>query len=590
MGISTLLETVMLVMNNSAWVSESDWQCLGSITKNYFTNNSRVILLDQKNPQFHRVLFQETPIYIYNNIEIWRYDLFDELRVLLFNVDFIIIRYLQNDAMFETLTGGRTIAINGLYQGTDARDHDFHEMKSVYMFRSPDDEQSDLYSWDPSGECWTDRGKKIFVYQDTCKDGTLANSTNLYPLKTSEQLIGCPLIVDKNKYSKSLLNFYTNGPLYKLIKTIAEKLKASLKEATYGDYAPHGGFDFSQKAEVFPLCFYGFLPPFFQGDLVVAVPTPNPDLFASLYSGFGTVTWCLVGTGLVTMAFFVFVIDFISDGRTVQSYTVADVLRTVVGHSVVGRPKYFVSFQVIVIIFEFYSLHIIWFYQITSLENLFFGFFEAPIRTLQDAKDRNLTMHYNDVLLSIRIEEMNERPYSWNDYNINSNYLEDEDNSRTLKNAIEEKTGMLFDIKEDINFHMRQLYPKEPLSSKFNFLKPTISSEHYTLCLDATHPLHGVFSRYTTNIIEAGLFNYWMKSYSDVEKFAEVKEKRPLTIAHMQPVFTVVLMSLSLAVLLFFIEISVLNLIKKLFLKVKYSKRNLRFQIHKSEVSNIYLD
>jgi len=554
MNFSILLATVMSVFKDSTWVSESDWKCLGSITKIYFTTESRVILLDQENPQFYNILLQDTPFYIYNDFESWRYDLFNELSN---KVDFVIIRYSQNDTMFSFLTRAKTIAITRVNEGIDAHDHDYHEMKSVYMFVNETDNESDIYSWVPLGDCWTDRQKKL-KYLDTCKDGELKLGVDLYPIKTSERLHGCPLSVDKQMTSTSLLDYYTNGPVHKLVNTLVEKMNATSRKAVYDTpYVPADAFDFPQKAQAFQRCLTGcnVIPTFFQGELVVAVPTPNPDLFSSLYSGLSTLTWCLIFTGFVTMTIFVVIVDLISDRSEVQSYTVADVLRTIVGNSAIGRPKYFVSFQVLVIVFEFYSLHIIWFYQITSLENLFFGSFEKPIESLQEAKERNLVMLYNDIITDIKIED-GESPYLWNDYDVSSDYLVLDDN-HALKSFIENKTGMLFNIKEDISFHFRKLYPTEPLTTKFNLLNPPITTELYTLCICASHPLHEPFSRYITYSFEAGLFNFWMNSQIDIDKYAEVIEKMPLTTAHMQPVFAVVLISLSFAVLVLFIEICV---------------------------------
>jgi len=69
MATASLLKTVTLNLNNLNWVSQSDWACVGAVTKRYFKAQSRLIFIDTQNPQFHAIMFQDQPVYIFNDWE-----------------------------------------------------------------------------------------------------------------------------------------------------------------------------------------------------------------------------------------------------------------------------------------------------------------------------------------------------------------------------------------------------------------------------------------------------------------------------------------------------------------------------------------
>jgi len=260
-----------------------------------------------------------------------------------------------------------------------------------------------------------------------------------------------------------------------------------------------------------------FSPCYFQGENTLAVPTPNPEIFSSLYAGFGTLAWTLILSALLTMSLFVFVVGTISH----QSYSVSDVLRTAFGNSVIGQPMHFISFKITVIVFELYSLHIISFYQMNSLSNLFLGSFEKPIITLQDAADKKLRMYVSDQLIYESSFYFENQPDTWNAVFENGlhhlyRHWSEENDDLMLKEVTENKTAIFFDLKQNIVFRYREIYPNTPLSTKFIFLNHPIPKDYYTFLMPFNHCLQSNVSRYILYITEAGLFDQWVKLASHI--------------------------------------------------------------------------
>jgi len=552
-----LLQTVIWLNYGSNWVSDSDWACIGSLTEKYLQSKYRVLFLDEENIQFHPVLIKEKPVYIITNPEKGFID---------FGIEDVIDTVIIRDFVNETELNRRGYKNKVIFVTSS----DQLNMSKILWERcraldvvtmSTNEYESNFFSWSPYVNC-TKIGEVDLSYQDSCKNGKFKLGVDLYPNKVPENLNKCPLYIAYGYQSSydtpsiSLLNFYNfEGPHNKLIHLIVKKLNATLHAATtdFDDFFQKAG-----KLDILTFIEYGITCILFQGEFVLAVPTPNQDLFSSLYSGFSSLIWSLILLALCTMLLFVSLTDFLSE-KGIQSYKLSDVIRATLGNSVVGRPRYFKTFNAIVIIFELYSLHIIWFYQITSLSNLFYGSYERPIETVQDAADKKLTMYVNEWTTYVGSRYFNrDRIKAWNEifHNGRLDYLlQYENTSEILKEVSESKTAMLFDLKQDIINQFRKVYPNVALTTKFLIMKPEIALEQYTFCMTpSSHPLLPIVSRYVSYIVQAGLYDHWAQSVSHIEKYEQLNVQRPLNMAHVQPVFYVVLIFLSLSILLFIAE------------------------------------
>jgi len=413
-----------------------------------------------------------------------------------------------------------------------------------------------LFSWSPYTDCSANKPPLQAV--DYCSWGTFINNTNLYPNKVPLQLNQCPVRISAyiGPPFTMLINNLITGPQTALTAAILEKLNITLFSNLNTFTPPVNSTELlvkrlvdihysTQLISVENFERACLTPSYFQGEFVIVVPTPKSDIFSCLYSGFSSETWCLIIVAIISMLIFVSVVDVVSR----QTYSVADVLRTAFGNSVIGRPMHFVSFKIIVIIFELYSLHIIWFYQINSLSNLFRGSFEKPIKTLQDAADKELTLFY-----------------SWHKSNFFNRTEHDAWNKISkfwyptydpdLAQISEKKSAMWFELKQYIIYYFKELYPNTPLSTKINFIKKPIALEHFTLLMPVNHPLCPLISRNVLIVFESGIFNYWVKWITYIEKFADIKTEEPLTLLHMQPVFYILLLFHSIAVLIIVFEMS----------------------------------
>jgi len=575
MAASSLLNTVLYLINTSSWVSDSDWTCISAITNAYFKADTRFLILDEYFPQYNADAFRDAPIYIYT---------FSESK-LLFSSEVIIItndldmklfgfRGTSNHALVITPWDQKKV-VEGL------RDIYF-VLNTVAMFVS--ELKTELFSWFYYGgfNC-TMKGQADLVYQDSCINGALIRGTDLYPPKVPDQVNGCPLYITSMpsfaSESKSLLSYYNfRGPMYKLTNVLTHKLNGTLiaEVKDYNSYdVSYDDFKFKPRRlslENYDL--YALSPPIYQGEYILAVPAPNPNLFSSLYAGFSALSWSLSLAALLAMIIFVTVANHLSE--TCQTYSISDVLRTALGNSVVGRPKHFLAFQTIVIIFELYSLHLIWFYQTNSLKNLFVGSFEKPIKTWEDAAERQLFMYHTDEWYHSNSYGGKKKPYAWIDV------LDVERTTiawpmkivKSFMEVTENKTAMFADLKQDIFFRFRSIYPLHALDSKIRLLQPPLGVDHYSLGMDKTHPLQARVFRYILHIIEAGLIAEWVKVASEVELSGNEQMQRPISMLHMQPVFFVVCVLLGLANLLFLFEVSAYKIIKYLLMFWKKVKND----------------
>jgi len=507
-------------------------------------------MLDVENAQYEKALSQDKPVYVYNDKT-----KFDNLPPgVLDNLDAVIIKEEIPEFIFGDRGTSKFIIVITRGENYIALWKQYKALNIVVMLRQ--NGITLFASWSPYINCPSDGVQVLGV----CLNGAVHSSLELFPNKIPKRFKNCKFNVGAHVGSPYTLENEANNTLYGpqqvLTKLITDHMEVNVTETItrFGSYGTNSTgrlinrlCDILFGTQIRDLENYGrasFTPSFFQGEYVLVVPTPRSDMFSSLYSGFSTLTWSLIVLSVVAMICFLTVSNLICG--EFQSYSIQDVIRTALGNSVLGRPDHFFTLKVIVIVFELYSLHIIWFYQITALSNLFRGSLEKPIKTLEDAADRKLSLLFSDHKIHI----LNRSDHkTWNRIDFVPAYYP------KLHWISEEKRAMWFEEKEGIIYEFKQLYPNIPLSTKISFIKQPIALEQFFLLMPINHPLLPVVSRYVLYINEAGLFNHWMKGINDMgEQFVEIKVQEPLKLSHLEPLFYIMLMMLSLAILSFFTE------------------------------------
>jgi len=570
-----LLQTVLLFLqSDEIWITKYDWYCLGNVTQKYFHTHTLLIFFDRNDiHEPNLVLFQhQKPVYVYTNQYLisWENGLNVDVDVVLVKYTFGLLPFFPV-LRFTPIQIRKMLVMSSYTYGNRPdilwRLHQVINLVALFPYNRTSSIMRTIFPYTRN----LSPGIPEIIDLGYCED-VLNRNVDLYPQKVPEHFNGVPLIVTTDFFegiltpTKFMLNYFEfGGPQFKLINSIVQKLGATLlQEELEDDFFI---YDFEHRAMLYSEAHFdgcGFTPTYYQGDFVFAAPTPGPNLFSSLYSGFGTLTWLLAFTAVTLMALLTAAVCQIPE-KIANNYSVADVLRTAFGNAVVGRPQYFISFKTIVIIFELYSLHIIWFYQINALKNLFHGSFEKPIRTLQDAADRNLTLYAAEEAFNLytRLDNLTYWPESWS--NI---FPEDkmklfhdtplwEDREDALREVTENKTAIFYDLKHDVIELFIGLYANESyLSRNYQFMDVPYDSRGYMFCMSKHHPLLPVVSRYVQFVVEAGIFNHWVKSSIFIDKISEKNVQNPLTMLQMPPAFYVVCILLALASFLFLCEVT----------------------------------
>lgn len=434
--------------------------------------------------------------------------------------------------------------------------------------------QGNAYSWSPydPSEC---HAHEHLTSVGTCHSEGFINHSAVFNQKLPVNFEGCPLQVHRASCLPPSLVGFTDGidpPEDEVLEMIVESFNFSLVDHFLNDslnfyhfwpesqLADAGKLLYTQEVDLsFHCCLtmprnfsmYEILPSFQEEFMVWFVPTPLPaPLISGLYSGFTVIIWSLViSSYIIFTSVYYLASNFYNEPRSFFDCLLL-ALAYLTGDIVKGSKQVFP--RILEMLFLFYVLHIVAFYESGLLWNLFQIPMNAPIESANQALDEGLDIymrHYADIAFNQSNHEF------WNRVLAPGGHK-----SVLYMNAecIVQKKCIFLGLRGIDTAGFRFQDPLMPFKESINILPEAVNKLKSFVNISPGNPFFHLFSEKFMQIIESGIPEFCLKTTIRAlgpEKNEEIQPKRRLKIVNLQSAFYLLIMMLILSFLVFCWEI-----------------------------------